>query len=412
MSVSYNKRLGMNWKPILIRKAARARQQFNTACWGIILLALAIVYKVWQEGDWGPISPDGENGFLWLAGGMLVSAWLLVLVDCFLRPEESPRAIRQSKIRHWVFLFVWAVIIVVCMWGKHFFFWLLPCGLWLGYAYGFRALHKAFYLVEHPHDPKSILLGLPIENILNRYNLAFGLGLLFAGVSLLLWVLGLGFPVAWQLLTLAAAGLCSLLTVGLLVPTIAVRLGAIQKYKKWLWQVIKHMPFHKSKSEKAQFDLWVWYLTNPGKTEPPEDLLEAAFADQVRLLLPGAVSEWESGKRLPEFLIGSQADFLAQYQGNVLPAQEITPLFQAALQQDVKAMRRLLPDPLHLNQPYAGNGNTLLHIAVWNENIEMVKLLLEQPYLNKTIPNNAGKTPLDLAQEKQLTEIVSLLKDK
>lgn len=80
----------MNWKPILIRKAARARQQFNTACWGIILLALAIVYKVWQEGDWGPISPDGENGFLWLAGGMLVSAWLLVLVDCFLRPEESP----------------------------------------------------------------------------------------------------------------------------------------------------------------------------------------------------------------------------------------------------------------------------------------------------------------------------------
>lgn len=412
MSVSYNKRLGMNWKPILIRKAARARQQFNTACWGIILLALAIVYKVWQEGDWGPISPDGENGFLWLAGGMLVSAGLLVLVDCFLRPEESPRAIRQSKIRHWVFLFVWAVIIVVCMWGKHFFFWLLPCGLWLGYAYGFRALHKAFYLVEHPHDPKSILLGLPIENILNRYNLAFGLGLLFAGVSLLLWVLGLGFPVAWQLPTLLAAGLCSLLTVGLLVPTIAVRLGAIQKYKKWLWQVIKHMPFHKSKSEKAQFDLWVWYLTNPGKTEPPEDLLEAAFADQVRLLLPGAVSEWESGKRLPEFLIGSQADFLAQYQGNVLPAQEITPLFQAALQQDVKAMRRLLPDPLHLNQPYAGNGNTLLHIAVWNENIEMVKLLLEQPYLNKTIPNNAGKTPLDLAQEKQLTEIVSLLKDK
>ena len=128
--------------------------------------------------------------------------------------------------------------------------------------------------------------------------------------------------------------------------------------------------------------------------------------------MPGAVSEWESGKRLPEFLIGSQADFLAQYQGNVLPAQEITPLFQAALQQDVKAMRRLLPDPLHLNQPYAGNGNTLLHIAVWNENIEMVKLLLEQPYLNKTIPNNAGKTPLDLAQEKQLTEIVSLLKDK
>ena len=257
MSVSYNKRLGMNWKPILIRKAARARQQFNTACWGIILLALAIVYKVWQEGDWGPISPDGENGFLWLAGGMLVSAWLLVLGDCFLRPEESPRAIRQSKIRHWVFLFVWAVIIVVCMWGKHFFFWLLPCGLWLGYAYGFRALHKAFYLVEHPHDPKSILLGLPIENILNRYNLAFGLGLLFAGVSLLLWVLGLGFPVAWQLPTLLAAGLCSLLTVGLLVPTIAVRLGAIQKYKKWLWQVIKHMPFHKSKSEKAQFDLWV-----------------------------------------------------------------------------------------------------------------------------------------------------------
>ena len=74
----------MYWKPILIRKAARARQQFNTACWGIILLALAIVYKVWQEGDWGPISPDGENGFLWLAGAAYgpLRYWSGKIVPC------------------------------------------------------------------------------------------------------------------------------------------------------------------------------------------------------------------------------------------------------------------------------------------------------------------------------------------
>lgn len=42
----------------------------------------------------------------------------------------------------------------------------------------------------------------------------------------------------------------------------------------------------------------------------------------------------------------------------------------------------------------------------------MVKLLLEQPYINKTIPNNAGKTPLDLAREKNFAAIVALLEDE
>ena len=391
----------MNWKPILIRKAARARQQLFIACGGIILLAAAIVYKGWKEGYRGPF-PDAGNGFLWLAGGMLVSAWLLVFVDCLLRPEESHHSIRQSKIRHGVFLLVWAVIIVGFMWGLHFLFWLIPCGLWLGYAYGFRALHKAFYLVEHPNSPKSILSGLPIESVLNSYNLAFGVGLLFAGVSLLLWVLSLAFPCDWQRATLAAAVLCSVLTVWLLVPTVAFRLGAVQKYQKWLWYVIRLMPSRLDPNAKEQFALFVWAKTHPGDPNPPAELLQ----DMCENSLPD-----ESTPPLPKLDIGSQADFLNEC-GGTPNTNPMSPLLRAAIQQDIEALRRLLSHPLQINQPCTGNGDTLLHIAVWQGNKEMVQLLLAQPHIDTAIPNQAGKTPLDLALEKNCNDIAALLKNQ
>lgn len=400
----------MDFTDTLKRKAARARKQVYLAYVCIVPILAVIISDAYAKEVMDLVPTHERHRYLGIIIGLVVSAWLLVQLDCFLRPEESLYGIRQAKTRHRVFLAAWAVIIVALMWGRHFMFWLPPCGLWLGYAIGLHSMHRAFYLVEHPNAPKSILLSLPIESTLNSWNLAFGLGILSAGISLLLWVLGLKFRFAWQTATLAAACLCSILTVWLLVPTVAVRFGGIKKYHKWLWQVIKYMPTYKNPSEKAQFDLFAWCLMNPGRTNPPQDLLKEVYADYSRLMLPGAVPG--DGKKLPELSIGVQADFLAQHLDDVSPTRRVTPLFRAAARQDVAAMRRLLPDPLHINQPYAGNGNTLLHIAAWNGNTEMVQLLLSQPYIKTGLTNHAGQTPLDIAREKHFTDIVKLLQAK
>ena len=49
-------------------------------------------------------------------------------------------------------------------------------------------------------------------------------------------------------------------------------------------------------------------------------------------------------------------------------------------------------------------------MAALNGQNEIIKLLLAQPNLDRTRQNNDGKTALDLAQEKNLPEIVELLK--
>ena len=357
----------MDFTDTLKRKAARARKQVYLAYVCIVPILAVIISDAYAKGVMDLVPTHERHRYLGIIIGLVVSAWLLVQLDCFLRPEESLYGIRQAKTRHRVFLAAWAVIIAALMWGRHFMF-------------------------------------------LNSWNLAFGLGILSAGISLLLWVLGLKFRFAWQTATLAAACLCSILTVWLLVPTVAVRFGGIKKYHKWLWQVIKYMPTYKNPSEKAQFDLFAWCLMNPGRTDPPQDLLKEVYADYSRLMLPGAVPG--DGEKLPELSIGVQADFLAQHLDDVSPTRRVTPLFRAAARQDVAAMRRLLPDPLHINQPYAGNGNTLLHIAAWNGNTEIVQLLLSQPYIKTGLTNHAGQTPLDIAREKHFTDIVKLLQAK
>ena len=67
--------------------------------------------------------------------------------------------------------------------------------------------------------------------------------------------------------------------------------------------------------------------------------------------------------------------------------------------------------PEYINTAYAQNGNTPLHVAALNGQTEIVKLLLEQPGLDTTLKNNEGKTAADLAQEKNFTEIITLLRN-
>ena len=93
--------------------------------------------------------------------------------------------------------------------------------------------------------------------------------------------------------------------------------------------------------------------------------------------------------------------------------QAVTPLLQSILDGNKEAAEKALKEyPDYINIPYASNGNTPLHVAVWNGYTDIVKLLLEQPGIDLYIKNKDGKTALDLAQEKNLTEIVNLLRNR
>ena len=94
-----------------------------------------------------------------------------------------------------------------------------------------------------------------------------------------------------------------------------------------------------------------------------------------------------------------------------LTVHQITPLFQAAIDGDENAVRAALADNQEqINAQFAANGNTVLHVAVWNGHAHIVRLLLRYPGIDIQIQNKNGKTALDLAVEKDFTEIIELLK--
>lgn len=97
----------------------------------------------------------------------------------------------------------------------------------------------------------------------------------------------------------------------------------------------------------------------------------------------------------------------------VATSTEITPLLNAILSAKSETVQVVLFEhPEQLNTAYAQNGNTPLHVAALNGYTEIVRLLLEQPGIDKTIKNNDGKIALDLAQEKGFAEITELLNSK
>ena len=128
------------------------------------------------------------------------------------------------------------------------------------------------------------------------------------------------------------------------------------------------------------------------------------------------------------FAVGVAGNFLIWYSKRHCPASEtvsspvidfapvkssnsVTPLLGAIITGDLDLVRTALQEhPEQLNTAYAQNGNTPLHVAALNGKAEIVKLLLSQPGIDKTIKNNNGQTAAELAQEKGFAEISGLLK--
>lgn len=139
-----------------------------------------------------------------------------------------------------------------------------------------------------------------------------------------------------------------------------------------------------------QANLWYWWLSHPNAPYP-QDLLSKI--DAVRKALPN---------QLPPAVNATAAP-------HSTPEPLSTPLYALVLSQDIPTIKQALQNGADVNAPYPPNGNTPLHIAALNGYTDIVKLLLEQPSIEKNRPNNEGKTALDLAIERNQEEVARLL---
>ena len=170
--------------------------------------------------------------------------------------------------------------------------------------------------------------------------------------------------------------------------------------------------------ENKELVAFRWYLSHPQQPWPQgieiwgkninTDLFDWQTPCAWEAPIQKAIEE-SAQIELPRLEIGQYAQ---DYQDelNKKPVTVLTPAFQAVLNRDLEALQRCLEaDDTRLNAPYANTGNTLLHVAALNGYTEIVKFLLSQPYIEKTCTNNDGKTPLQLAEEKGLADIIALL---
>lgn len=96
---------------------------------------------------------------------------------------------------------------------------------------------------------------------------------------------------------------------------------------------------------------------------------------------------------------------------DITTSDNVTPVLRAVFSADEEAVRtELEKHPEFLNTVHPYTGNTPLHIAILNGYTDIVRLLLAQEGIDTVRPNNNGKTALDLAAERNLTDIIELLK--
>jgi len=84
----------------------------------------------------------------------------------------------------------------------------------------------------------------------------------------------------------------------------------------------------------------------------------------------------------------------------------IPPMFDLISSGDLTAVKKLKRDSIDYYR-HNSEGETMLTLAIKNEDIDMVKLLVEDAVIN--MKNEEGETPLTLAIKQQNPEIIKLV---
>lgn len=151
---------------------------------------------------------------------------------------------------------------------------------------------------------------------------------------------------------------------------------------------------------------------------------EIAYNDKVRTYLAqhslkNNVKYEEDGTLLHQLVKNRYTDLESPieigFDVNATDKYNLTPLFYSTVLNDTENMD-LLKDkgallyPENYSPVYADNGNTPLHFAITNNNIEMVKELLTQN-INYNAKDENGRTPLHIAILLGLNDIANILID-
>lgn len=88
-----------------------------------------------------------------------------------------------------------------------------------------------------------------------------------------------------------------------------------------------------------------------------------------------------------------------------------TALHAAAYAGRTEAAELLIKYEIDINKQGPYNGYTALHDAIWQDNLEIVKLLLKAN-ADLSLLSNDGKSAMDFAKSKHRKEIIALIQTK
>lgn len=122
-------------------------------------------------------------------------------------------------------------------------------------------------------------------------------------------------------------------------------------------------------------------------------------SEQSKLYLHAAKGQEKNVEFLLQF---PEVDINVKYSGN----QDNTPLHSASMWKDNKALKPLVDNPRTNINAINALGETALHIAAQKGLIDSVKLLLSRKDIDIHIKNNAGKTPVDIATDPTIKNLL------
>lgn len=321
-----------------------------------------------------------------------------------MRPYKNTLSAQHYKRLTAVFLLCWLLISLALL---LFFDWLSIDVLWLFYAISVLQINQINQFINSSlHSTGTPEEAVPFFNILRMRKT------LQTYLLVLPWVIcAIVAYVFWKMQANPLEG-AGMVFIGVVIPAylLAIPLYAVKQQSRpsfWqrccrritLWILSYLVKSYEQQTFEAQSKLFTFWLSHPGAPYP-QGLIEQ-LPDKEKIF-------WQETN--PSSKFSRPLDIGSRAHEALVPVKIITPLFRAVLEGDLHQTAALLPQSQkEINRSLAVNGNTLLHVAVWNRNTDLVRLLLNQPGIVENIKNHAGKTPLDLAKERHFTEIAALL---
>lgn len=149
------------------------------------------------------------------------------------------------------------------------------------------------------------------------------------------------------------------------------------------------------------------------KKDPEDVLLTGLVTEQIGLIRVAQSLGVSLVQALKSAIIRNNMShhvrLLCQAGAHQLPCSGVSPLDVAVCTGNINAVRILLDTGVHVNSVIDEYGETALHIAARTNQLDIVKILIEEYYADQNIKANFDFTPLELAEQKGNASVVEYL---